>query len=85
MLSLVSRYMYGGAKTFEPRHEISNNVVFAISKGSDQPVLIRAFYLSLEYSMSIKLLTEQHLEFLSLKAGCICSSKSTLVKIPHCW
>ena len=31
----------------EPRHEISNNVVFAISKGSDQPAhmrsLIRAF------------------------------------------
>ena len=31
----------------EPRHEISNNVVYATSKGSDQPVhkrsLIRAF------------------------------------------
>ena len=34
-------------KTYEPRHEISNNVVFATSKGSDQPAhtgsLIRAF------------------------------------------
>ena len=34
-------------KTYEPRHEISNNVVCATSKGSDQPVhthiLIRAF------------------------------------------
>ena len=33
--------------TFEPRHEISNNVVRASSKGSDQPAhtrsLIRAF------------------------------------------
>ena len=34
-------------KTYEPRHEISNNVVCATSKASDQPAqsrsLIRAF------------------------------------------
>ena len=34
-------------KRYEPRHEISNNVVCATSKGSDQPArtrnLIRAF------------------------------------------
>ena len=34
-------------QTYEPRHEISNNVVCATSKGSDQPAhtrsLIRAF------------------------------------------
>ena len=35
--------------------------------------------------MNIKLLSEQHLEFLSLKGGCTGSSESTLVKIPHCW
>ena len=35
--------------------------------------------------MSIKLLTKQHLEFLSLKGGCTGSSESTLVKMPHCW
>ena len=35
--------------------------------------------------MSVKLLIEHHLEFLSLKGGCTGSSKSTLVKIPHCW
>ena len=35
--------------------------------------------------MHVKLLTEQHLEFLSLKGGCTGSSESTLVKIPHCW
>ena len=35
--------------------------------------------------MSVMLLTEQHLEFLSLKGGCTGSSESTLVKIPHCW
>ena len=35
--------------------------------------------------MSVKLLTEQHLEFLSLKGGCTGSSESTFVKMPHCW
>ena len=40
---------------------------------------------SLAYSMTVKLLTEYHLEFLSLKGGCTCSSESTLVKMPHCW
>ena len=35
--------------------------------------------------MSVKLLAEHHLEFLSLKGGCTVSSESTLVKIPHCW
>ena len=35
--------------------------------------------------MSIKLLTEHHLDFLSLKGDYTGWSKSTLVKIPHCW
>ena len=35
--------------------------------------------------MIVKLLTEHHLEFLSLKGGYTGSSESTLVKIPHCW
>ena len=35
--------------------------------------------------MIVKLLTEHHLEFLSLKGGCRASSESTHVKIPHCW
>ena len=35
--------------------------------------------------MIVKLLTEHHLEFLSLKGGCTGSSESTLVKMPHCW
>ena len=35
--------------------------------------------------MSVQLLTEHHLEFLSLKGGCTGSSESTLVKMPHCW
>ena len=40
---------------------------------------------SLEYSVSVKLLTEQHLEFLSLKGDCTGLSEPTLVKMPHCW
>ena len=35
--------------------------------------------------MSVKLLTEHNLEFLSLKGDCTGLSESTLVKIPHCW
>ena len=35
--------------------------------------------------MSIKLLTEHHLEFLILKGGCTGLSESTHVKMPHCW
>ena len=35
--------------------------------------------------MSVKLLTEHHLEFQTLKGGCTDSSESTLVKMPHCW
>ena len=35
--------------------------------------------------MSVKLLTEHRLEFLSLKRGCRGSSESTLVKMSNCW
>ena len=35
--------------------------------------------------MIVKLLTEHHLEFLSLKGDCRGSSESTHVKMPHCW
>ena len=35
--------------------------------------------------MSVKLLTEHHLEVLSLKGGCTGLSESTFVKMPHCW
>ena len=41
--------------------------------------------LLLEYFMSAKLLTEHHLEFLSLKGGSTGSSESPLVKMPYCW
>ena len=35
--------------------------------------------------MIVKLLTEHHLEFLSLKGDCRGSSESTLVKMSNCW
>ena len=35
--------------------------------------------------MIVKLLTEPHLDFLSLKGGCRGSSESTLVKMSNCW
>ena len=35
--------------------------------------------------MTVTLLTEHHLEFVSLKISCTGSSESTLVKMPHCW
>ena len=35
--------------------------------------------------MTVKLLTEHHLEFLSLKGACIGLAEPTLIKMPHCW
>ena len=35
--------------------------------------------------MGANLLTEHHLEFLSLKGGCTGLSESTHVKMPQCW
>ena len=35
--------------------------------------------------MIVKLLTEHHIEFLSLRGGCRGSFESTLVKISNCW
>ena len=40
---------------------------------------------SLEYSMIVKLLTEYHLEFLSLKGGCRGLSESIIFKMSNCW
>ena len=80
-------FILSRVRVFEPRHEISNNVVLSASKGSDQPAhtgsLIRTSASRLNI-LSVKLITEYHLEFLSWKGGCKGSSKSTLVKMPHC-
>ena len=62
-------------------------MVCVTSKASDQPArtctLIRAFDSRL--NMSVKLLTEHNLEFLSLKGGCKGWSESTHVKMSNCW
>ena len=39
---------------------------------------------SLEYYMTVKLLTEHHLEFLRLARGYTGLSESTDIKMPHC-
>ena len=57
-----------------------STLVNSIAAQSDQSLC-----LSLEYSMTPMLLTEQNLEFLSLIGGCTGTSKSTLVKMPHFW
>ena len=61
---------------------ISNKLVCANSKSSDAQS-DQSLSLSLEYAMTVKLLTKKHLEFLSLKGGSKGSSESTLVKMPH--
>ena len=61
----------------EPQYEIPNNVLYA---QSDQSLCYW-----LEYYMSVKLLTEHHLEFRSLKGDCTGSSECILFKLPHCW
>ena len=50
-----------------------------IFAGLPEPLLF------VEYPLSIKLLTEHYLYFLSLKGSCTGSSESTLVKMPHVW
>ena len=74
--------------TFEPRYEISNNVVCATSKGSDQSAYMRSLIRAFASHFNIVWLLSNwpnHSEFLSLKGGCTGSSESILVKMTHCW
>ena len=64
----------------EPQHEFSNNVLCASSKVSDQMLSDQSLCESLDYSLSVKLLAEYHLKFLSLKG---CYTGSALVKLSH--
>ena len=45
----------------------------------------QSLWLSLNYYISVKLLFELNLVFLSITGGCTGSSESTLVKMAHCW
>ena len=69
----------------EPVHEISNNMLCATSKSSDQPAHTRSLIRAFASPLIVKLLSEHYLEFLSLKGGCRGLSESILVKMPHCW
>ena len=81
----------GGATILnEPWHEISNKVVLMcdqqrLSQACAYAQTDQSLCWSLKYSMTVKLLTQPHLRFISFKAGCTGSSESTLVKMPHCW
>ena len=76
---------------FEPPHKISNNVVCATSKASNQPAhmrsLIRARALACYLNVLWVLSYWPNIiwEFLSLKGGYTDLSESTLVKVPQCW
>ena len=73
---------------YEQQHEISNNVVHCMC--NQQRFRSACTYAqsdlnlckSLEY-LTVKPLTEQHLEFLSLKGGYTGMSEYTLVKMLH--
>ena len=73
---------------YEPVHEISNNVICdkqSLRSACAYVQSDQSLCLSLEYSMTVKLLSEHHLEFLHLKGGCTGLPESTNVKMPHCW
>ena len=88
-ISKISRELARLFYTNEPRHEISDNVVCAASKASDQPApthsLSRAFASRLNILWLLSYWLNTIWNFLSLKWGCTGSSVSTLVKMPHCW
>ena len=71
----------------DPLHEVSNNVVCAANKCSDQPAHTRSLiaYASRLSILCVKLLSEHYLEFLNLKGGYTSSSESTHVNLQHCW
>ena len=62
-------------------------MVCVTSKATDKPNFTsdQSLHKSLEHFMTIKLLTEHNLEFLSLNGGYTGSPESTLVKKPNCW
>ena len=72
---------------YDPVHEISNNVCdqHSLRSACAYAQSEQSLCKSLEYSMIVKLLTEHHVELLSLKRGCRGSSESAHVKMPHCW
>ena len=50
-----------------------------------RPAKAQSLCLTLEHTLTVKLLTEHHLAFLIFKRACTGSSWSTHAKMPHCW
>ena len=69
---------------YKQRHEISNNVVCATSKASDQPAHTRSLIRACASRLNI-LLVLSYRSYIIWNCGCTRSSESTLVKLPHRW
>ena len=79
MWSFSNEYVYGILL------DIESDLLFAFYMSQCMRFLSMWYVLPLECSIIVKLLTEPHLEFLSLKGGYRGLSESTLVKMPHYW
>ena len=71
---------------YEPQHEISNNLVCSTSKGTDQPAHYaqsdQSLCSSLEYSMTLRPLTDQTAHLHSLISNfVICLFESIISKV----
>ena len=69
---------------YEQRHDISNNVVCATSKASDQPAHTRSLIRTYASRLNI-LLALSYRPNIIWSGGCTRSFESTLVKLPHSW
>ena len=76
---LTERLLMGRKESNQSNKQAKAQTSLHIRAVLSEPLVVVAYY------MSIKVLTEHHLEFLSLNGGCTGSSESTFVKIPHCW
>ena len=68
----------------EPRHEISNNLICATSKATDQPAHMRSLIRAFASRLNILWVLSYWLNII-LKGGCKGSSESIHAKMPHCW
>ena len=77
----LTKFVENRLKGIRSDREINSHYIASLENPAD----FASHDISLDKSMIIKLLTEHHLEFLSLKGGYTGSSESTHVKMPHCW
>ena len=66
-LNMKQVLLLQSSNTYKLRHGISNNVICALNKDSDQPAQYaqsdQSLCFSLEYSVTVKLLTDHHKDF----------------------